>query len=197
MRRLVLLCLLVLPALGWAQERYRLGQTVEDFTLPTLNDSISFRLNAEPRDEVVSIIFLSPRCPYTAYYTARLHEMERQYGLIGVKWVYLVPAIKEDTLANVRRDLRQFLDKNPLDGTVLIDTAYGQAHRFGAFKTPMAYLLRWEDGGYVVRYFGAIDDSPQLPADIHENLVPEALDSLLVGEKPRIKTRNPIGCVIR
>ncbi|MDQ3140650.1 MAG: thioredoxin family protein, partial [Bacteroidota bacterium] len=66
--------------------------------------------------------------------------------------------------------------------------------KFGATKTPHVYLL---DKNLIVKYVGAIDDSPKDASKITRKYVEEAIQSLEAGKDPETKMTKAIGCGIK
>src|SRR6185436_9113356 len=64
----------------------------------------------------------------------------------------------------------------------------------GARKTPEAFVLKNNDGKFVVSYAGAIDDNPQLPAGVKQKHLETAINGLLGGQTSGIQAIRATGC---
>ncbi len=70
------------------------------------------------------------------------------------------------------------------------------ARRFGAEKTPHVYVLNKEQGKFVVRYIGAIDDNANAK-EVKVKYVEDAIEALLAGKDVPTKETKAIGCTIK
>ena len=77
----------------------------------------------------------------------------------------------------------------------LIDASQSVARNFGARHTPQAYVVWKQDGTWVVRYAGAIDDNGEHP-EIATNFIGQAVDALLSNQEPARKESLTLGCRI-
>ncbi|CAK9254275.1 unnamed protein product [Sphagnum jensenii] len=67
---------------------------------------------------------------------------------------------------------------------------------FSAQKTPHAFVIWKENGKWVVKYSGAIDDNGEEPQNVKEHYVANAVDALLKGKPVLTKETKSIGCQI-
>src|SRR5690606_6856625 len=91
-------------------------------------------------------------------------------------------------------------------------TAYGKTQNFsvpyladkdqlamaslGAEKSPSVFLLKNEGGKWNKVYEGAIDDNPQVEAQVKEQYLINAVEAMLNGGKIAEKEIRPVGCAI-
>jgi len=66
--------------------------------------------------------------------------------------------------------------------------------KFGAKSTPHAFVL---DKNKVVKYIGAIDDSPRDSEAVNDSYVLDAVAAIAIGEEPKINYTKAIGCGIK
>ena len=69
--------------------------------------------------------------------------------------------------------------------------AIGKA--YGATNTPQFFVL---DKDRVIRYTGAMDDSPSNEAKVTKTYLRDAVDALLAGDSPEVTETRPVGCGI-
>jgi hypothetical protein len=65
---------------------------------------------------------------------------------------------------------------------------------YGATKTPHVFLL---DKNRVVKYIGAIDDSPEDAAGVEVPYLANAIEALKMGKEPDPSVTRAIGCGIK
>src|SRR5262249_33800277 len=130
-------------------------------------------------------------CPINNQYWGRLNELHREFAPQGVAF-FAVNANVQDSAEDISRQLR----KLPVAFPVLIDKGNVVADRFGAKRTPEAFVL---DAGRVIRYQGRIDDrfgiDYQRPAPKRHDLA-EALREVLAGNKVTVASTPVAGCFI-
>ncbi|MBT8233019.1 MAG: redoxin domain-containing protein, partial [Saprospiraceae bacterium] len=66
--------------------------------------------------------------------------------------------------------------------------------QYGATKTPHVFLL---DENMIVKYIGAIDDSPRDASLVQERYLENAIKALQEGKDPSPATTKAIGCSIK
>jgi hypothetical protein len=59
------------------------------------------------------------------------------------------------------------------------------------------YLLKPEASNFKVVYSGAIDDNPQVPADVSQQYLKNAINGLLTGKPSQTASERPTGCMIK
>jgi thiol-disulfide isomerase/thioredoxin len=69
--------------------------------------------------------------------------------------------------------------------------AIGKA--YGATNTPQYFVL---DKDRVIRYTGAMDDSPMKEAQVKKTYLRDAVDALLAGKAPEVDETRAVGCGI-
>jgi hypothetical protein len=130
-------------------------------------------------------------CPLAKLYAPRLIELARAYERQGVAFVAINPN-RQDSVADLARYVRQHAIPFP----VLKDLGNAIADRFGAQRSPEAFLL---DQRRIVRYQGRIDDqytvTGQRPKPARRDLA-EALDELLAGRPVSVPRTEAAGCPI-
>jgi peroxiredoxin len=167
-----------------------LGKRIEDFTLTDTTGKTWSLAGLKDRKAVV-VLFLGTECPINNAYLPRLTELSRAYEPRGVPFVAL-NANRQDSPAAVAEHAR----KNALPFPVLKDAGNVVADRFGAERTPEAFVL---DAEHVVRYRGRIDDQYGVgyrrPKATRNDLA-EALDEMLAGRTVTQPQTPVAGCYI-
>ncbi|MFN8309324.1 MAG: hypothetical protein U0T73_05125 [Chitinophagales bacterium] len=70
------------------------------------------------------------------------------------------------------------------------------ARSFKAEKTPHAFVLWREQGKWIIKYRGAIDDNGNHPELVQRHYLIDALNDLLNGKNVRIAEGEAVGCAI-
>ena len=173
-----------------AAKAYEIGSTVEDFNLKNI-DGKSYSLASIEDAKGYIVIFTSNVCPFAVANEDRMIELHNEMAPKG----YPVVAInsnsgsEEETL----EAMKTRHDEKGFPFMYLKDESRVYA-KFGADKTPHVYLL---DTDMIVRYIGAIDDSPREPSDVDVQYVKNALEALESGKTPSPEVTKAIGCPIK
>lgn len=135
------------------------------------------------------VIFISTQCPISNGYNERMNALYKDYSQQGVRFFFLNANRTEDP-AEVERHAKA----NGFAFAVYKDDRNQSADRFGAQVTPEAYVM---DRGGVLRYHGAIDDSPSNEARVTARPLRAALDAMLAGQGIPRKEMKAMGCTIK
>lgn len=189
-----LLFAVTIHSIVMAQPRgYTLGDVVADFQLPNI-DSRAVSLTDYQKQKGLIVVFTSNHCPFAKAYEERIIALHRQFAPQGFPMLALMsndPAAYEaDSFVQmqVRARDRQYPFPYVLDETQQV------ARAFGVARTPQAFVLRNQNGQFIVEYIGSIDDSPQEADNVRRRYVGEAVASLLAGQPVRTPLTKPIGC---
>ena len=171
-----------------AEEKVKLDVGVKDFTLKDAEgtDFTLYKLSEEKQATVV--LFLATQCPIATDYTDRIVNLVKAYDEKNVQFIG-INSNKQEKVA----EILAYSQKRGFEFPVLKDPENKIADYFGARRTPEVFLL---DAKRVLRYAGAIDNSPKAPT---KRYLKEALDLVVAGKdipKAWKKTRA-IGCTIK
>jgi hypothetical protein len=164
---------------------------VANFTATDITTGNSISLYDFKSSPGVVIIFTSSgtACPYDQYYQSRLRKIAKDFtGKIPVLFV-------DSHLAESDEDLNK--TAAALGTTLLVDRDQKIMQLLKATKSPEAVVLKSDGGNFSMYYRGAVDDNAQVPADVHENYLADAINSLLNGGSPKSAEVRPTGCMIR
>lgn len=175
---------LVLVFLAWGQLRaqtggYRVGEPIENFTLPLTGN-----------DKVVVVVFTNKLCPYSRLYENRLQQIAAQYTSQGAKFLFVSPAIgmeQGETAGSA----------SSANIPYIADNDQKVSKQFGATKTPEVFVLQRQNSALILRYKGAIDDNPQLETAVKTAYLKQALDAVLAYQTPAVTLKRATGCTIR
>jgi thiol-disulfide isomerase/thioredoxin len=179
---LAALCL-AMPALQG--QEFHLGSPVSDFQLLDLQGaSHSF---ASLKGDTTVVIFISTRCPVSNTYNQRMEALYKDYAAKGVKFVFVN--------ANFNEPASEAADHAKQVGFTfpVYKDAGDAAALFNALVTPETYVI---DKQGVMRYHGAIDDSPN-EARIRKQSLRAALDEVMAGKPVTVAQTKAFGCTVK
>lgn len=173
-------------------QSYKLGDKVADFTLKTSTEQ-SASLNDFAKAKAVVIVFTNNNCPYAKLYENRLVSLAGNYSSKGVQFVFINPSIGSgdgsETLADMAVKKYNF--------PYLADEGQKLSSRFGATKTPEAFVLKNNNGEFILKYKGAVDDNPQLESGVKNFFLRNVLDEVLNDKTVTALDKRPTGCLIK
>ena len=165
--------------------------TIQNITLPNVVDGKMVSLDQYSSLSGIVVVFASNECPFDNYYKERVKEMIRSYaGKIQFVLVnsYLEP---EESSEKMR------IHYSDIGVPYLADKDQLAMNSLGAKKSPEVFLLKYSANKLVSIYSGAIDDNPQVPKDVSQNFLKDAIDKLLNGQNIEVATNRAVGCSIR
>jgi peroxiredoxin len=181
---------LLLTAVGSQPDTDRIGLRIEDFNLRDCKGK-EHRLSDWKDRKLIVVVFLSANCPLAKLYGPRLAELARIYDASGVAIVGIHANQHEGPT-----DLARYAREHHISFPLLRDVGNVVADRFGARRTPEAFIL---DEGRVIRYHGRIDGQYdvglQRPTEARRDLI-EALEELLAGKPVSQPATEAVGCLI-
>lgn len=179
-----------------ANNGYSVGSTVATFSLKNVDEK-HVSLDDYKDKKGVILIFTCNHCPYAKMYEQRIMDLDAKYAAEGFPVVAINPNdptnYPDDSYENMQKRAKKMNYSFPY----LIDETQEVAKAFGAKKTPHVYVLENKNGTYLVRYIGAIDDSPQRAKEADEKYVETAVKAILEGDKISTTETKAIGCSIK
>ena len=168
---------------------------VADFRLQNV-DGKFVSLKDYPDAKGFIIVFTCNHCPFAKLYPPRLNELNSRFKPLGVP---VIAISSTDTLVYEGDTYPKMVEKaqnEHFNFPYLFDEQQVVAKNFSAQKTPHAFVVWKENGMWVVKYSGAIDDNGAEPAKVKHQYVAAAVDALLSGKEVTIKETRSIGCQI-
>lgn len=169
------------------------GQQISNFKLTDVVTRQTISLDSYPSCEGMVIIFSSNACPYDEYYRKRILTLANRYN--DKVPVILVnagtdPAESEDKMLQKAKVLNLSIPYLSDKDQVLMTS-------LDARKSPEAFLLENDNGKFRVVYRGAIDDNPQVEADVKQFYLRDAIDIMLTHQKIETPEVRPVGCNLK
>ncbi len=166
---------------------------VKGFSLTDVAHGTSVALEQFSSARAVVIVFTSNACPYDLYYIDRLKELVLQYA-DKVPFLLINSHLDpEETPEEMKRTASSWSYSVPY----LSDKNQLAMDALDAKRSPEAFLLQHVKGGFVIRYSGALDDSPQESAGVNARYLKDAIDNLLAGKPIESSAVRAAGCSIR
>ena len=174
------------------------GDKAPEFNLKNIDgksysfDNIMDANGNKPKGYIV--VFTCNTCPYAVANEQRLIDLHNAYAPKG----YPVVAIQPNDPTLQPGDSFEAMKKNAKEKgfpfLYLFDDGQEIFPKYGATKTPEVYLV---DSNRVIRYHGAIDDSPRNPSGVDEKFVEDAIMAIDAGKDPGKTKTKAIGCSIK
>lgn len=143
------------------------------------------------------VVFTCNHCPFAKLYQERMNELNATYAPKGFPLLAVssndADAVPEDGFDAMKERAKE---KN-YNFPYLYDEQQVVARAFGAVKTPHAFVVVKENGKWILKYSGAIDDNGSEPGKVKTKFVAEAVDALLAGRAPGITSTKSVGCSIK
>ncbi len=171
------------------------NRVISDFSLKDINGKY-VSLKDFPDAKGFMVLFTCNHCPFANLYYSRMNELNTKYSKLGVPLL----AISSSDTINFEDDtyemMRQKAKEEHFNFPFLYDNMQDVAHDFNAQKTPHAYVIWKEQGKWVVKYNGAIDDNGAHADLVQHHYLSDAVDQLLSGKEVAVTETRSIGCQI-
>jgi peroxiredoxin len=172
---------------------YQVGDKASDFKLKNINDKkVSLKDYKKAKGFVV--IFTCNHCPFSVANEDRIIALHKKYEPKGYPVVAINPndatAYPDDSFENMKVRAKE----KGFTFAYLYDETQEVAKKYGATKTPHVFVL---DKELVVKYIGAIDDSPKDESKVNEKFLEMALDAMIAGKNPEKTSTKAVGCSIK
>jgi len=172
-----------------------LAQKVDSITEFSLTDGEKeVKLSDYNNQKLIAVVFTSSHCSWAKKYEERLKELHNKFGEKGL----VIIAINSNNAAmNELDDPSVMRTVSAFPFPYLKDEGQVVAKMFKATKNPEVFLLQPKGKEFEVVYSGKIDDNPLDAKLVKQNFLADAIESLLAGNKPEVKTSPASGCLIK
>jgi peroxiredoxin len=179
-----------------------IGSPLPDFKLPGI-DGRDYTPADFAKAQLLAVVFTCNHCPTALNYEDRLKQLTAAYQSRGVSFVAINPNHAEavrldemgytdlgDTFEEMKERAKHvgynfpYLDDGPTQDVV---------KKFGAIATPHVFIF---DRERRLRFQGRIDDSER-PNLVKHHDTRDAIEALLAGKEPEVKTTKVFGCSIK
>jgi len=196
MKKSIILVLMMFTIISmYAQYGYKVNDNAEDFKLKNIDDSY-VSLNDFKDAKGFIIIFTCNHCPYSKLYEDRIIDIDKKFKDKG----YPVIAINPNNPAVQPEDsfekMKQKAKEKGFTFPYLFDDGQKVFPKFGATRTPQAYVLKKDNDKLIVKYIGAVDDNAKDKNEVNETYLENAVTALLNNKNPNPDFTKAIGCSI-
>ncbi len=167
---------------------------MENFSLTDVTSGKTIALHDYKSSKAVAVIFTSNSCPYDIYYEERLLDLINEFGPAGVQFLLINSHTEGDESVE---QMKEKAGLSKLRIPYLADKEQVVMEQFGARRSPEVFLLQNQGGKFSLFYRGAIDNNPQVAADVRDQYLKDNIMMLLSGKTPALRHIRPTGCVIR
>lgn len=192
----MMICLLAISVIAQAQTGYQVGDITSDFSLKNVDGKLVSLSNFSDAKGYI-VVFTCNTCPVSKAYQDRVEALNLEYSKKG----YPVVAINtNDPVASPGdsfEKMQELAMNKKISYPYLEDPDHVYTRKFGANKTPHAFVLQRTSNGNQVAYIGAIDNDTEGANEQRTNYVKNAVNLLLEGKKPLITSTKAVGCSIK
>jgi peroxiredoxin len=164
-----------------------IGAVIENFKLPDASGK-EHSLKSLMGSKGAVILFVATKCPVSNNYNERMEKLAQDYKAKGIN-VIGINSNNTEPAAEVKSHAAE----RGLTFPILKDDGNKIADRFGASKTPEAYVL---DANMKLVYHGRIDNSQKIEG-ITSNDLRDALDEIVAGKAVSKTGAAAFGCTIK
>lgn len=172
---------------------YDVGDTAEDFSLMNVDGTMVSMSDFEDANGFI-VTFTCNHCPYAVMYEDRLIALHNEFAPQGYPVIAINPNDPEVQSADSFEAMQVRAEEKEFPFVYLFDEGQTVYPKYGATRTPHIFLL---DSDMVVRYIGAIDDSPRDADGVENYYLKDAIIALQNGENPDPSFTKAIGCSIK
>jgi len=180
-------------AFGPPGDGYKIGDVAMDFSLMNV-DGEMVSLSDYPNAKGFVVIFTCNTCPWAVKYEDRIISLHEKLSKLGYPLVAINPNDPSLKPGDSFEAMKKRSDQKGFNFPYVFDKEQTVFPAYGATKTPHAYVL---DKNRVVKYIGAIDDSPRDADAVEINYIENAIQSIENGKTPDPETTKAIGCSIK
>lgn len=193
---LIVFTLITAFGLKNTSEGYKIGDKATNFKLKNVDGKMVSLANYESAKGFI-VIFTCNHCPYSIAYEDRIIALDKKYKTKGYPVIAINPNNPEISKGDDFASMQQRAKDKGFTFPYLFDEGQKIYPQYGATRTPHVFLLNKENGALIVEYIGAIDNNSQDATAVTDKYVENAVDALLSGKKPALKTTKAIGCTIK
>ena len=177
-------------------EGYKPGDVVKSFSLQNV-DGRKTGPNSYRNAKGYIVVFTCNHCPFAKLYQERMNELNAKYAPVGFPLLAIssndADAVPEDSFEEMKKRAQEKHYNFPY----LYDESQEVARAFAAVKTPHAFVVARENGKWVLKYSGAIDDNGSEPERVTRRFVRDAVEALLAGRAVEVTSTKSVGCGIK
>ena len=190
---------LLIAGLGFAlgftpvTDGYEIGDKATDFSLKNIDGNfVSMADYADAKGYIV--IFTCNTCPWAVLYEDRINALHDKYTEAGYPVIAINPNDPSIQPGDSFEKMKERAKEKNFEFPYLFDAGQTVFPQYGATRTPHVFLL---SSALIVKYIGAIDDSPRDANSVGVAYLEKAIESLENGQDPDPNFTKAIGCTIK
>ncbi len=143
------------------------------------------------------VIFMCNHCPYVIAVQDRINQIAKDYADQGVAVVGINSNDAENYPEDSYEKMKQRAKEKNYAFSYLYDETQEVAKAYGAVCTPDPYLYENQDGKFLLRYHGRIDDSWKDESAVTSKDLRKAIEAVLKDDKIEFEQKPSMGCSIK
>jgi peroxiredoxin len=188
----------VMPlAAGELPDGVKVGDPAPPFSLKNVDGRLVSMPGSLSTQQGAIIVFTCNHCPYSVKYEDRIIALHNEFAPKGYPVIAINPndtvTVPEDSFSQM---IQRAADKS-FPFPYVIDETQAIAKAYGARRTPHVFVLSKQKKGFIVEYIGSIDDEPNDATKVEQSFVSDAVNALLLQQRPTTTTTKAIGCTIK
>lgn len=193
---LILLACMAMPRANAQTAGYEVGDEAMDFSLPSV-DGEQISLSGMEGAKGALVIFSCNTCPYVKAYEDRMIQLHEKYAPQGYPVIAINPNDDQISPGDSFEEMKKRAKEKNFPFPYVYDKSQEVIKAYGGTRTPHVYLLNKEEGKFIVKYIGAIDNNYQNASAVTEHYVEDAMESVLNGQPVAMENTKAIGCTIK
>jgi hypothetical protein len=158
-----------------------------------VNSDEDISLSQYGRNSSLAIIFFCNGCPYSTFYIDRIKGYINEFP--ETQFLLVNSADSEFAPEESAEGMTALVQDSELTIPYLADKDKLALKALGGRKCPEVFVI--DPRNWQVMYHGAIDNNPQVAADVSEAYLKEVLIAVNSGNKPSTTYQRPTGCTIK
>lgn len=196
MKRVSIFLGVLFLAVAAMAQGYQVGDIATDFKLKNV-DGKYISMADYPDAKGFVVIFSCNHCPYVVAYEDRMIALHNEFSSKG----FPVIAINSNDPEVQPQDSYELMQDRAKEKGFPFPYVFDEGQKvlphYGATRTPHVYLLERVGDQLKVAYIGAIDDNYQDASAVKEKYLANAINALLIGQRPEPNFTRAIGCTIK
>ncbi|MFO7932544.1 MAG: thioredoxin family protein [Bacteroidales bacterium] len=172
------------------------GDKAAGFSLKNV-DGTTVSLSDYSNQKGVILVFTCNPCPFAKAYEQRIIRLHERYAPAGYPVVAINPNDEEVSPEDSFDKMKERASEENYPFPYLKDETQEVYQAYGATRTPHIYLLKYEDGEFMVTYVGAIDDNAMDASAVSKTYLEDAISDLQAGDMPDPAVTKAVGCTIK
>ena len=185
-----------MPETETVEEGYKIGDQASDFKLKNIDGNMVSLADYENAKGFI-VIFTCNTCPYSVANEDRIMALDTKFKAKGFPVIAINPNSAELSPGDSFPKMQQRAKEKGFDFPYLFDEDQTVFPKYGAKRTPHVYVLQKDQKDLIVRYIGAIDNSPKNESGATVHFVADVVDALLSGKPSPHDETKAIGCGIK